>query len=158
MASVMVGEKISGSALRFGSGSDSGFGEHFGDELHALAMIVTREILRDGLVKESLRALSNAAAQFSSSRVVIDFPAGGIRRLFIDPRSSKPEGICIDGVAAAVNDMKGMIRNSGIQIGDAERPAIFSFCVVIFKTEDPFASRRFCSTLAQRRLNGGNRT
>src|SRR5260370_31808560 len=121
-------------------------------------MSVTRDILGYDLVEKSLSTLGHASAQFSDGRVLIDFPAGGIRRLFIDLRSSKPEGICIDGVAAAVNDMKGMIRNSGIQIGDAERPAIFSFCVVIFKTEDPFASRRFCSTLAQRRLNGAKRT
>ncbi len=55
-------------------------------------------------------------------------------------------------------DVHGIIRHGCVQIGDTEWAAIFRFCVIVFETQYPFASRRFCSALAQRRLNGGNRT
>src|SRR5437870_1013404 len=57
-------------------------------------------------------------------------------------------------MATAMLDMHWMIRKSRIEIGDAERSGIFCLCVVVFETEHPFASGRFRSTLAKRRLNG----
>ncbi len=90
IAGVLISAKIRGIALGFSRGGDSGPGEHFGDELHPLAMIVAREIAREGFLKERLSAFGNAAAQFSRDRVVIDLPARRIRGLIVDSRLRNP--------------------------------------------------------------------
>src|SRR6266852_3130597 len=121
-------------------------------------MIISREILRNDLFAEGESALGDTAAQSSSGLVVIDFPARRIRCLLVDSRFAEPKRICIPRMTTAMLDAHRMIRNGGIQVSNVQRPTIFRFCVVILETEDPLASRRFCSTLAHCRLNGGDGT
>src|SRR5439155_25935732 len=125
-----------------GCGSNAGFREHFRDELHAIGMVVSREIARKNFLEEGLSTLGDTAAQFSRGRVVINFPARRIGRLLIDSRFSKRKGIGVDRVAAARFDVHGMIRNRRIQIVDGEGAAIYLFGVVILEAENPFASWR----------------
>jgi hypothetical protein len=101
IASVLVSAKIVGSALGFMSGRDSRAGQHFGDEFHALAVIVAREIVGNDVFKKLLGVLGDTAVQFSGRGVVIDFAAGWIGCLVIDGRLLKGKGICIYGVSAA---------------------------------------------------------
>jgi len=61
-------------------------------------------------------------------------------------------------VATAMLDVHRMIGNRRIQIGDAKRAPSSVFVSSYLKTEYPFPGRRFCRTLAQRRLNGGDGT
>jgi hypothetical protein len=62
-AGLLIGEKVGGSALGFVSGSDAGTGEHFGDELDAFAVIVTREILWQDFVDEVLSSFGNTTGE-----------------------------------------------------------------------------------------------
>ncbi len=121
-------------------------------------MIVASEVAGNDLLEKSLGTFSDAAAEITGSRIVIDFPAGRIRGLLVDPRFSKREGICVDRVSSAMFDVHGMIWNRRVQIANAERAAILRFCVVILETENPFTGRRFCGALAKRHLNGGDGT
>src|SRR6266480_3643397 len=108
---VLIGAKIRRTALRFGGGSNSRARQHFRNELHALAMIVAREILWNGFIEESVAALRDSPRQFSCRRIAIDFAAWRIRGLFVNPRLSKREGIRIGGMPAAMFDVHRMIGN-----------------------------------------------
>src|SRR5439155_7014122 len=112
IARVLISAKIGRRALRFRRGRDSSCREYFGDQLHALAMIVAREIARKDFLEESLSALGDAAAQSSCGRIVINFPARRIRCFLVDSRLSQRKRIGVDGVAAAMFDVYGMIGNS----------------------------------------------
>src|SRR5207247_11449953 len=57
---------------------------------------------------------------------------------------------------AEMFDVHGMIGSSRVQVGDAERTAVFRFCVVVLATEAPLAGWRFCSPLAHCHLKRGD--
>src|SRR2546427_10993426 len=55
-------------------------------------------------------------------------------------------------------NVRGMIWNGGIQIGNVQGAAIFRLRVVVFEAENPVAGRSLRGALAQRRLNRRDRT
>src|SRR5919109_1734644 len=104
-ARVLVGTKVGGSALRFRGGCDPSARHHFGNELHALAMIVARESVWNCLFEKIVRALGDTAAQLPGHRVMIDFSSGWIGSLLINTRFSKGQGVRIGSVPAAMLDV-----------------------------------------------------
>src|ERR1700730_7084343 len=139
-------------------GGDSRLGEHFGNKSDAFAEIIAIETEWNNFLKKCVRTLGDTTAWFSCCRVAINLPSGRVGRFFVDTGLPKGDGIRIRGVAAPVVDVDRMIRNGGIQIGDAERAAFVSFCVVVFEAENPFTRRDLRSTLSERCLNGRDGT
>ena len=153
---VLISTKIIGSALRFMSGGDSGFGKHFGNEFDALTKVVAVEMGWNHFLKKCVRALGDAAARFSRCPVAIDLSAGRVGGFFVDAGLSKRQGIRIGGVAAAMLNMNRVIGNGGIQIGHAQGAAFLRFCIVVFEAQNPFPGWSFRGAFAQGRLYGGN--
>src|ERR1700752_1962743 len=109
--------------------------------------------MRQSFFEKRLGAFRYAAAQFSGGPVVIYFAARRVRSFLIDASFTKSQRIGVDRVAAAMLDVHRMAWNSGVQIGNAQWPAVFGLGVVILETENPFTGRSLCSAFAQRRLN-----
>src|SRR5215470_619448 len=112
-ARILIRAKVHGRALRFGRGGDSRAGHHFRNELHALAMIVAREILRDGFFEKSVGAFRYATRRLSCGWVAIDFASRRIGSLLVYTGLPKRERIRVCGVTASVLDVHGMVRNRG---------------------------------------------
>jgi len=157
LVGVLICKQVCRRALGFGGRGDSRARQHFGNEFHALAMILAGKTLRNGFFKESVGAFRNTARRFPRRRVAIDFSSRRIRSLLVNPGFSKRERIRIGRVAAAMFDVYGMVRDSGVQVGNVERAAFFRFRVVVFEAEHPFSRWRFRGAFAKRSLNRRNR-
>src|SRR5215472_7176857 len=86
---ILIRAKVHGRTLRFGRGSDSRARHHLGNQLHAFAVIVAREILRDGFFEKSVGAFRYATRQLSCGWVAIDFASRRIGSLLVNTGLAK---------------------------------------------------------------------
>src|SRR5215472_1978491 len=157
IAGVLIGDKVGGIAVGLVSGGDARFGEHFGDELHAFAVIVTGELIGNGFFDQLVGAFGGATGEFAGGGIVIDFSAGWVRSLVGDAGFLERQRIAIARVAAAMFDRDRMIGKGGVEIGEVKRAAIGGFGVVVFEAENPVAWGCFGGAFAESGLNGRNR-
>ena len=135
-------------------GGQPGLGHQLGDEFHARPTVVVRVGAGDQPREGGVRPLRRQSGEFAA--LAVELAAGRVRGLGGDARGRESQRIVHAGVAAAVADHRGMVRQGLVQVEPVQRSSLGQLGVVVLEAADPLAGRRLAGARRHALLDLGD--